>query len=148
MRALFLLLQVGWSAALLGTAAPLIGVARWCSAGQPACMRAPPTLLRMGACGEAEEAEANERRATYLRARDAREQQLLPSRVDMTAMFEGDTCPEYIERWGGMHRQSAMEGPTRQALQMVVEDSEWCADSWESVSTPTDTFESTPTPSN
>ena len=77
-----------------------------------------------------EEAVAT-RRAAYLRQRDARERQLLPQQVNMEGMFgeDPDACPEYIARWGGMHRQVAMEGPTRKALEMAV-DSEWCVDGW------------------
>ena len=61
----------------------------------------------------------------------------------MEHMFGEDKCPEYIDRWGGMHRQVAMEGPTRKALEMAV-DSEWASDSWTETGTPTET-EGTPT---
>jgi len=120
---LVLMLQAGRTTSFLGTAVPL---GRMVPAGQPVCTRyLSPVLLHMSADVQAADGEADARRAAYARGRDAREQQLLPTRVDMAAMFEGDTCPDYIERWGGMHRQVAMEGPTRQALQMVVQDSEW-----------------------
>ena len=51
-------------------------------------------------------------------------------------LFGEDTCPDYVERWGGMHRQAAMEGPTRKALEMAM-DSEWATDSWADTPTPT-----------
>jgi len=91
------------------------------------------------------DSEAAARRAAYLREREAREQQLLPQRVDMEEFFDEDVCPDYIERWGGMHRQVAMEGPSRKALEMAV-DSEWAVDAW--TETPTETEEVTPTPSS
>jgi hypothetical protein len=92
---------------------------------------------------DAADSEADSRRAAYLRDREAREGKLLPNRVDMEHMFGEDKCPEYIDRWGGMHRQVAMEGPTRKALEMAV-DSEWASDSWTETGTPTET-EGTPT---
>ncbi len=91
------------------------------------------------------DSEAAARRAAYLREREAREQQLLPQRVDMEGLFDEDVCPDYIERWGGMHRQVAMEGPSRKALEMAV-DSEWAVDAW--TETTTETEEGTPTPSS
>jgi hypothetical protein len=103
-------------------------------------------MSALGSSGEAAAEAAAARRAAYLRERDEREQRLVPKRVDMEELFgeDSDTCPEYIARWGGMHRQVAMEGPTRKALEMAV-DSEWCADSW--TETPTVTEEGTVTPS-
>jgi hypothetical protein len=62
----------------------------------------------------------------------------------MQLFFDNDSCPDYIERWGGMHRQVAMEGPTRMALEMAV-DSEWAVDSWTVSPTATET-EVVPTP--
>ena len=96
--------------------------------------------------GDLADAEMDERRAAYLRERAAREKLLLPKRVDMETFFGEDKCPEYIARWGGMHRQSAMEGPTRKALEMAM-DSEWAVDSWNDTPTSTET-EGTPTPSS
>ena len=119
------------------------------AAGLPRFGRAPrgrvcaARLRVQSTAGDGSEAEA--RRAAYLREREAREQQLLPRRVDMEAFFDEDVCPDYIERWGGMHRQVAMEGPSRKALEMAV-DSEWAVDAW--TETPTETEEGTPTPSS
>lgn len=105
-----------------------------------------PRMSALGSSGEAAAESAAARRAAYLRERDEREQRLVPKRVDMEDLFgeDSDTCPEYIARWGGMHRQVAMEGPTRKALEMSM-DSEWCTDSW--TETPTVTDEGTVTPS-
>jgi hypothetical protein len=95
-----------------------------------------PLSLQAGTAESDPDAEA--RRAAYMRDREVREQLLLPKRVNMEAFFNEDVCPDYIERWGGMHRQVAMEGPTRMALEMAV-DSEWAVDSWTVSPTATET---------
>lgn len=135
---IILLLQTEWAAsfcssALLLPSSPLylhFEVRKaWCA-------------IRNGAAGQdpaaGEDSEAEARRAAYLRDREARERRLVPQQVDMEILFGDDKVPDYIERWGGMHRQVAMEGPTRMALEMAI-DSEWASDSWTATSTPTNT---------
>lgn len=144
-----LLAAAGVAAAFAAPAAPPIAwVARGASAGpvygsnQELCVRrgGRSSGLRMNS---GDDAQAEARRAAYLRERDAREEELMPERVDMEALFGDDTVPDYIERWGGMHRQVAMEGPTRKALEMAM-DSEWAQDSWTDTPTKTES-EGTPT---
>ena len=135
---IILLLQTEWAAsfcssALLLPSSPLylhFEVRKaWCA-------------IRNGAAGQdpaaGEDSEAEARRAAYLRDREAREKRLVPQQVDMEILFGDDKVPEYIERWGGMHRQVAMEGPTRMALEMAI-DSEWASDSWTATPTNTET---------
>ena len=126
---IILLLQTEWAAsfcssALLRPSSPLY---LHCEVRKTWC------AIRNGAAGQdpaiGEDSEAEARRAAYLRDREAREKRLVPQQVDMKILFGDDKVPEYIERWGGMHRQVAMEGPTRMALEMAI-DSEWASDSW------------------
>ena len=155
-RVLLLCLQAGYAASFLTGSPAAISIARGpalCLAHGGAIMRGAgaKTATRCGpraratrthgaseqaGRADASDEEAAARRAAYLRDRDAREQRMLPHRVDMEHLFGEDTCPDFVERWGGMHRQAAMEGPTRKALEMAM-DSEWATDSWADTPTPT-----------
>ena len=155
-RLLLLCLQAGYAASFLTGAPAAISIARGpalCLAHGGAIMRGAgaKTATRCGpraratrthgasepaGRADASDEEAAARRSAYLRDRDAREQRMLPHRVDIEHLFGEDTCPDFVERWGGMHRQAAMEGPTRKALEMAM-DSEWATDSWADTPTPT-----------